>query len=83
MHFGRAFWLDDDNELCSCPWRKDGTVEDLNWDYVSQWRDLEGVDLGKLFDIHRRLVIDSNIDVKLNAERFTRSQLKLIKGGLL
>ena len=44
MHFGRAFWLDDDNEFCSCPWRKDGTVEDLNWDYVSEW-DMEGVNL--------------------------------------
>ena len=55
MHFGRAFWLDDDNEFCSCPWRKDGTVEDLNWDYVSEW-DMEGVNLDKLFDVHRTLI---------------------------
>ena len=59
MHFGRAFWLDDDNEFCSCPWRKDGTVEDLNWDYVSEW-DMEGVNLDSLFDIHRTLVIEKH-----------------------
>ncbi len=59
MHFGRAFWLDHDNEFCSCPWRKDGTVEDLNWDYVSEW-DMEGVNFDKLFDIHRTLTIEKH-----------------------
>ena len=59
MHFGRACWLDDDNEFCSCPWRKDGTVEDLNWDYVSQW-DMEGVNFDRLFDIHRTLPIEKH-----------------------
>ena len=55
MHFGRAFWLDDDNEFCSCPWRKDGTVEDLNWDYVSEWTDWEGVNMEFLLQLHSRL----------------------------
>ena len=32
--FGRAFWLDDDNEVCSAPWRKDGTVDTAQMDYV-------------------------------------------------
>ena len=59
MHFGRAFWLDDDNEFCSCPWRKDGTVEDLNWDYVSEW-EMEGVNFDRLFDIHRTLTIEKH-----------------------
>ena len=59
MHFGRAFWLDDDNEFCSCPWRKDGTVEDLNWDYVSEW-EMEGVNFDRLFDIHRTLIIEKH-----------------------
>ena len=59
MHFGRAFWLDDDNEFCSCPWRKDVTVEDLNWDYVSEW-DMEGVNFDRLFDIHRTLTIEKH-----------------------
>ena len=59
MHFGRAFWLDEEHNLCSCPWRKDGTVEDLNWDYVSEW-DMEGVNLDKLFDVHRTLTIEKH-----------------------
>ena len=58
LHFGRAFWLDDDKEFCSAPWRKDGTVEDLNWDYVSEWCDLEGLDLGRLLEIHKTLIIE-------------------------
>ena len=62
MQFGRAFWLDDDNEFCSCPWRKDGTTEDLNWDYVSSW-DMEGVNLDTLFDIHRTLIIEKHNEV--------------------
>ena len=35
------------------------TVEDLNWDYVSEW-DMEGVNLDKLFDIHRTLIIEKH-----------------------
>ena len=62
MHFGRAFWLDDDNEFCSCPWRKDGTVEDLNWDYVSEW-EMEGVNFDRLFDIHRTLIIEKHNEI--------------------
>ena len=58
MQFGRAFWLDDDNEFCSCPWFKDGTVEEENWDYVSEWTDWEGVNFSTLFEIHRRLTTD-------------------------
>ena len=58
LHFGRAFWLDDDKEFCSAPWRKDGTVEDLNWDYVSEWCDLDGLDLGRLLEIHKHLLVE-------------------------
>ena len=27
MAFGRAFWLDDNDEFCSAPWRTDGSVD--------------------------------------------------------
>ena len=57
MAFGRAFWLDDDDEFCSAPWRQDGTVDMEQWDYVGEWTDLEGVSLHKLFIIHRNLVL--------------------------
>ena len=26
MAFGRAFWLDENDEFCSAPWLEDGTV---------------------------------------------------------
>ena len=55
MHFGRAFWLDEEDQLCSCPWRKDGTVEKDNWDYVSEWTDWEGVNMEFLLQLHSRL----------------------------
>ena len=57
LHFGRHFWLDEDNELCSCPTFQDGTPDESNWDYVSEWTDLDGVDLGKLLYIHRDLIV--------------------------
>ena len=53
--FGRAFWLDEEDQLCSCPWLKDGTVEEDNWDYVSEWTDWEGVNMNFLLNIHSRL----------------------------
>ena len=44
LHFGRHFWLDDDNELMSCPTFVDGNPDLFNEDYVSEWTDLEAVD---------------------------------------
>ena len=58
LHFGRFFWLDDENDFCSCPANVDGTADEDNWDYVSEWQDLEDVNLDKLFNIHRQLVTD-------------------------
>ena len=58
LHFGRFFWLDDENDFCSCPANVDGTADEDNWDYVSEWQDLEDVNLDKLFTIHRHLVTD-------------------------
>ena len=58
LHFGRFFWFDDENEFCSCPANVDGTADEDNWDYVSEWQELEGVNLDKLFTIHRNLVTD-------------------------
>ena len=61
-HFGRAFWLDDDNEFRSCP-LKLNNIPDFDYiDYVSEWTDLEGVSLDKLFYIHHLEII--------NKERF-------------
>ena len=85
--FGRAFWLDDDNEICSAPWRKDGTVDTVNMDYVSEWQDMEGVDIMRLMDIVKRLIDDKMNSYSKNLTRYakniTREQLKGIKGSLL
>ena len=54
--FGRLFWVDDELEFKSCPQFIDGTGDFDNDDYVSEWTDLEGVSLDKLFVIHRNLV---------------------------
>ena len=89
--FGRAFWLDDDNEVCSAPWRVDGTVDTANMDYVSEWQDMEGVDIMRLMDIVKRLIDDKMTQYQnnfktyneLNAENITREQIKAIKGNML
>ena len=56
--FGRLFWVDDNLDFKSCPQYVDGTGDFDNQDYVSEWDDLEGVDLDKLFYVHKSLVID-------------------------
>ena len=85
--FGRAFWLDDDNEVCSAPWRVDGTVDTANMDYVSEWQDMEGVDIMRLMDIVKRLIDDKMNRYSKNLTRYakniTKEQLRGIKGGLL
>ena len=85
--FGRAFWLDDDNEVCSAPWRKDGIVDTANMDYVSEWQDMEGVDIMKLMNVVKRLIDDKMNNYSKNLTRYakniTKEQLKGIKGSLL
>ena len=85
--FGRAFWLDDDNEVCSAPWRVDDTVDMSQMDYVSEWQDMEGVDIMRLMDIVKRLIDDKMNMYSKNLTRYanniTKEQLKGIKGNLL
>ena len=88
MAFGRAFWLDEENEVCSAPWRKDGTVDMAQMDYVSEWTDLEGVDMYRLMDIIKQLINDKMNkyadNVNTYAANITREQIKSgIKGNLL
>ena len=52
-HFGRAFWVDSNNEFRSCPLFVNNKPDYSQTDYVSEWTDLEGVDLNKLLNIHR------------------------------
>ena len=52
-HFGRAFWIDPQNEFRSCPLFVNNKPDYSQADYVSEWTDLEGVSLDKLLYIHR------------------------------
>ena len=52
-HFGRAFWVDPQDEFRSCPLFVNNKPDYSQADYVSEWTDLEGVDLNKLLYIHR------------------------------
>ena len=52
-HFGRAFWVDPQDEFRSCPLFVNNKPDYSQVDYVSEWTDLEGVDLNKLLYIHR------------------------------
>ena len=54
--FGRIFWVDDNDDFKSCPQNIDGTGDFACEDYVSEWTDLEGVNLSELFEIYRKLV---------------------------
>ena len=51
--FGRAFWIDVNNDFRSCPLFVNNEPDLDHIDYVEEWQDLEGLDLGKLLNIHR------------------------------
>ena len=57
-HFGRIFWVDDNNDFKSCPQNVDGTGDFTCEDYVSEWTDWEGVDYDKLFNIHQSCIFN-------------------------
>ena len=60
LHFGRHFWLDENDDFCSCPtFAATGAPDKEMWDYVSEWTELEDVDLSKLFYVHKQLVTDA------------------------
>ena len=52
-HFGRAFWVDSNNEFRSCPLFVNNKPDYSQVDYVSEWTDLEGLELGKLLNIYK------------------------------
>ena len=60
--FGRAFWIDDNNQFKSCPLKVNNEPDFDYIDYVSEWTDLEGINLDKLLYIHHLEI--------MNKERF-------------
>lgn len=65
LHFGRTFWIDENNDFCSAPTFKDGSTHWEQWDYVSEWT--EEFDLDKLLDVHKTCLEYKNY----GAEDFT------------
>ena len=56
--FGMTFWIDNNNDFCYCPTFNDNKPDKDNWGYVSEWVDLEGVNLSKLLEIHKSLLLN-------------------------
>ena len=54
--FGRHFFIDIGFNFISAPSFVTGGYDESQLDYVSNWTDLEGVNLSKLFGIYRTLV---------------------------
>ena len=86
-HFGRAFWLDENNDVCSAPLTNDGGVDIEQMDYLADWVDMEGVSMFQLMDIISTLITEKTDrcyeNHKTYTENITREQLKGIKGNLL
>ena len=62
--FGRHFFIDIAFDFISAPSLKSGGYDESQLDYVSNWTDMEGVDLSKLFDIYRDLTWQENQEIK-------------------
>ena len=65
--FGRTFRLDKHNWLESTPTFITGEPDNDQWDYVSEWTDLENVNLERLLDVHKTCLEYKNY----GAEDFT------------
>ena len=59
-HFGRIFWVDDENDFKSCPLNVDETGDFTCEDYVSEWDDFSDVDMNLLLAIHRCELLNKN-----------------------
>ena len=76
--FGRHFFIDIAFDFISAPSLKSGGYDESQLDYVSNWTDMEGVNLSKLFDIYRDLTWKENNDNKEKAHSDMCEYLSLI-----
>ena len=56
-YFGRHFFIDSSFEFISAPSLKSGGYDESQLDYVGNWTALAGVNLDKLLNIYRVLVL--------------------------
>ena len=57
-YFGMTFYFDDNNDLMYAPSLIAGGYDKDCEGYVSEWDDWEGVDMDKLFNIHKFCIIN-------------------------
>ena len=79
--FGRHFFIDIGFNFISAPSLVDGGYDETQLDYVSNWTDLEGVDLNLLFDIYRDLTWQENQDNKDKAHSDMCEYMEAVENG--
>ena len=73
--FGRAFWVDDNNDLKSCPLKVNNEPDFTQEDYVEEWTDLEGLELDKLLYIYKtELLYKVNSNNKVSDSEFNLTE---------
>ena len=79
--FGRHFFIDIAFEFISAPSLKSGGYDESQLDYVSNWTDLEGVNLHELFGIYRDLTWQENQDNKDKAHSDMCEYMEAVENG--
>ena len=79
--FGRHFFIDVAFEFISAPSLVDGGYDETQLDYVSNWTDMEGVNLSKLFDIYKDLTWQENQDNKDKAHSDMCEYMEAVENG--
>ena len=77
--FGRHFFIDIAFEFISAPSLKSGGYDESQLDYVSNWTDMEGVNLHELFGIYRDLTWQENQDNKDKAHSDMCEYMEAVK----
>ena len=79
--FGRHFFIDIAFEFISAPSLKSGGYDESQLDYVSNWTDMEGVNLSELFGIYRDLTSQENQDNKDKAHSDMCEYMEAVENG--
>ena len=79
--FGRHFFIDIGFNFISAPSLVDGGYDETQLDYVSNWTDMEGVNLHELFGIYRDLTWQENQDNKDKAHSDMCEYMEAVENG--
>ena len=79
--FGRHFFIDIGFNFISAPSLKSGGYDESQLDYVSNWTDMEGVNLSELFGIYRDLTWQENQDNKDKAHSDMCEYMEAVENG--